>query len=154
MKWYILLFLLCLPFATSKANDNMKIVLLHKNGNRISYLLNKKPKLSFTNADIVVSIDNTSIDYPLCDILQLSYEDESVTSVSEIDKEDVMFSFDNQSLSVTTSTNCTVTLFSTNGDILLQERFKAGKNKFSLSSFNSGIYILNVNGVSTKIIKR
>lgn len=132
----------------------MKLALLHKNGNKVSYLLNKKPKLSFTDADIVVSIDNTSFDYPLCDILHISYEDEDATSVSNTVKDDIMFKFDNQSFSVTTSTNCTVSLFSTKGEVLLKKRIKAGKNKFSLSILNPGIYILNVNDVSTKIIKR
>lgn len=154
MKYCIFFFLFCLPFVSINADDNIKLTLLHKNGNKISYQLNKNPKLSFTDSDIVVSIDNIAIDYPLSDILQFSYEDEKPSSVSNVVKDDVIFNFDDKSFSITTSKDCIAILFSTNGSVILKKKIKAGKNKVTLPFINPGIYILSVNGVSTKISKQ
>lgn len=69
-----LLFLSTLFGPPIKAMSEMNIVVYNKDGSRVAYLLEEKPKLVFTTIELLISIKAMEIHYSMKDIDKLSYE--------------------------------------------------------------------------------
>lgn len=152
----ISIILFCISFATLKA-DNTKLIVSFKDGNKIAYILDKKPKLTFSNSNLVVAIDDINVDYPLEGILQWSYEDNDITAIANRYKsDDISLCYSKDRIVIMPhKKDCTFLLSSTNGVLVFQTKVKAEEQfVFPLSNLNSGVYIVTVNGISNKITKQ
>lgn len=157
MRTYLIpIILFFVSFAPLKA-DNTKLIVSFKDGNKVAYKLNKKPKLIFSNNNLVVAIDDINVDYPLEGILQWSYEDNDVTAIANrYQSDDISFSYSiGRIVIMPHKKDCTFLLSSMNGVLIFQTKIKAEEQfVFPLSKLNSGVYIITVNGISNKITKR
>lgn len=145
-----------MSFASLKA-ENTKLIVSFKDGNKIAYILDKKPKLTFSNSNLVVAIDDINVDYPLEGILQWSYEDNDVTTITNrYQSDDISFCYSKDKIVIMAhKKESTFLLSSINGVLVFQTRIKAEEQfVFPLSKLNSGVYIVTVNGISNKITKR
>lgn len=156
MKRTILLALLPLTSMMAMANEPItQLVIWAKDGTKVAYALAEKPKLTFTESELVVKTDNIEVTYALEKMSRFTYESGSITGITDL-RTDTPFSLINEALVFPAlPANSMVSVYSLNGSPVFKKTVRtAGEYAFPLSGLNTGIYLINVNGVTYKIIKK
>lgn len=156
MKRTILLALLPLISMMAMANEPItQLVIWSKDGAKVAYALAEKPKLTFTGSELVVKTDSIEVTYDLEKISRFTYEGGGMTGITDLETESV-FNFQNEALVFPSlSANSTVSVCSLNGLLVFKKTVRvAGEYAFPLSKLNAGVYLVNVNGVTYKIMKK
>lgn len=139
------------------ATDGPKLVVWAKDNTKVSYLLEDSPKISFTNEYLVITTNSVEVDYELSQMARITYENIDVSSIVNIKGESVNpFNFNGESLLFPSSdVDISVRVYTTDGKLVLERNVNKGENlAVPLNSFNSGIYLVHVNGITYKIVKR
>ena len=142
-------------------NDDEQIkthlVLWAKNGSIVAFALCDNPKLTFTETDIQITGRNIDVTYALDNMALITYEAEDyVTPIKDIETEDVSFNLTGESLLFPAlKANSKVSIYSLNGTLIFKKSVQAdGEYSFPLSNLDIGVYIIKVNGITYKIVKR
>ena len=77
----IFLILLSISFTSLKANDkNTLCISVHsKDGSNVLYALEEKPKITFTDVDLIITTKGVEVSYPLKDMARLSHRHQKNT---------------------------------------------------------------------------
>lgn len=128
-----------------------------KDGTKIGYVLQSTPKMTFSSTDLIITSDNLEIKYPLDKLPRFTFEKTENASVSEIFSDvQNLFKITNHSIEFTNlSENIVVKIYSLDGMILVNESVReGGSHSISLDSLNCGLYVVSVNGITYKIVKK
>ena len=138
------------------ANDFANLVLWRKNAEKVVFALFKKPKITFSEAEMIINTDGFEFNYPLDDLSHFTYENVPETPIVDIKTDEVVFKMDGESLLFPSlSANTVIAIYETSGIMLFNKKItRAGQYAFPLSDLKSGIYIVKVNNLSYKIIKK
>lgn len=133
------------------------LVLWHSNGSTTEIALSKKPVIQFVADKVLVQGSGINFEYPSNDILKFTYKKEEVVNDIDTPSNDVNFFRDKEHI-VFNGIKSTdeVALYKLSGSRIPVQLSFSENNKvmLSLSSLPSGIYILKVNGRTTKITKQ
>ena len=131
------------------------LVVWAKDGTKVAYALAEKPKLTFTESELVVKTDSIEVTYALEQMSRFTYESGSVTGITDL-RTDTPFSLINEALVFPAlPANSMVSVYSLNGSLVFKKTIRtAGEYAFPLSGLNTGVYLVNVNAVTYKIIKK
>lgn len=140
-------------------NAPNSIMVWAKDGVKVAYSLSENVKFSFKEGNLVINTDHVEISYPLSQMERISYEyveiDTSVKNLS-LQNSSVPFNFNSNCLLFPTSpNNRTIAVYDNSGMLLLKEQ--VAKNdcaRISLVSFSQGIYLVKVDNVTYKILKK
>ena len=153
-----LLVLLLSFFCLSAMADEPKtqLVVWAKDGTKVAYALAENPKVTFTETDLVITTKGVEVNYALENMARFTYENEIVTAVTNLQTGALSLKLDGESLLFPAlSANSTVSLYSLNGTLIFSKTVrKAGEYSFPLSGLNTGVYVVTVNGLTYKIVKR
>jgi hypothetical protein len=153
-----LLVLLLSFFCLSAMADEPKtqLVVWAKDGTKVAYALAENPKVTFTETDLVITTKGVEVNYALVNMARFTYENEIVTAVTNLQTGALSLKLDGESLLFPAlSANSTVSLYSLNGTLIFSKTVrKAGEYTFPLSGLNTGVYVVTVNGLTYKIVKR
>ena len=153
-----LLVLLLSFFCLSAMADEPKtqLVVWAKDGTKVAYALAENPKVTFTETDLVITTKGVEVNYALVNMARFTYENEIVTAVTNLQTGALSLKLDGESLLFPAlSANSTVSLYSLNGTLIFSKTVrKAGEYSFPLSGLNTGVYVVTVNGLTFKIVKR
>lgn len=152
-KLFLLLLLICI---VAKANDpRTQLVLWTKDGIKVAYALSERPKITFTESELIVETNCVEINYDLKKMLRFTYENVTSTDITDL-KSNGIFRFQNNALVFPAlPTNSTISVYTLNGILVFQKTVQtAGEYAFSISNLNTGIYLINVNGLTYKILKK
>lgn len=121
----------------------------------MSYGIEDHPKFTFTMSELVVTNNSVEITYLLDDIDRVTYDEESESGIGkQIIKTDVKYSNDAivfQSL----IPNSTITVFTANGIPVLKKTMQEpGEYCISLSSLKPNVYLVSINGFTSKVVVR
>lgn len=132
-----------------------QLVIWAKDGTKVAYALAEKPKLTFTESELVVKAESIEVTYDLEKISCFIYESGGMTGITDLETESI-FNFQNEALVFPAlSANSTVSVCSLNGIFVFKKTVRvAGEYAFPLSNLNAGVYLVNVNGVTYKIMKK
>lgn len=132
------------------------LVLWQKNSEKVVFVLLNKPKITFSRTDLIVSTDGLEFSYPLNDLSHFTFENLLETPVADIKTDDVVFRMEGESLLFPSLDESTlISIYKTNGVLVFQKKIKtAGQYIFPLLDLKSGVYIVKVNNLSYKIIKK
>lgn len=139
------------------ATDGPKLVIWAKDNTKVSYLLEDSPRITFTDELLVITTNSVEVDYELSQMARFTYENIEASNVVNVKGEKVCsFNFNGESLLFPTSdADISVRVYTTDGKLVLERYVHKGENlAVSLNSFNSGIYLVHVNGITYKIVKR
>lgn len=156
MKKLFLLMLLPLFSMVAVADEAINsLVVWAKDGTKVAYALAEKPKLTFTESELVVKTDSIEVTYALEQMSRFTYESGSVTGITDL-RTDTPFSLINEALVFPAlPANSMVSVYSLNGSLVFKKTIRtAGEYAFPLSGLNTGVYLVNVNAVTYKIIKK
>ena len=158
MKSKLLLSLLLGFSIFAKAENNpTNLVVWAKDGTKVAYALAEKPKVTFTETDLVIIAKGVEVNYSLENMARFTYEeDNTTTAITNMQTDESSFKLNGESLLFPAlKTNSTVSVYSLNGVLVFKKTIKQdGEYAFSLSNLNAGVYMVNVNGLTYKIVKR
>jgi len=156
MKRKILFLLLPLISLMAMANEPItKLVIWAKDGTKVAYALVEKPKITFTEREMVVNTNNIEVNYDLESLLRFTYGNEVTTNITDLKSDDTFRFRDEALVFPALSANSTISVYSLNGSLVFKKTVPtAGEYAFPLSNLNAGMYLVKVNGLTYKIIKR
>ena len=141
----------------AKAENNpTNLVVWAKDGTKVAYALAEKPKVTFTDTDLVITAKCVEVKYSLENMARFTYESNAETSIINLKTEESLFKLTGEALLFPAlRANCTVSVYSLNCTLVFKKTVRQnGEYAFPLSILNSGIYLVNVNGLTYKIVKR
>ena len=150
------LLLLCLYVSLSAGKIKSYLVVWAKDGTKVAYALVEKPKLTFTETDLVVMTNGVEVNFPMDNLSRFTYETTDITAIRSLETDEMLFKLDGEFLLFPDlSGNSIVSLYSLNGTLVFNKSVLiAGEYSFPLSSMKAGVYMVTVNGLTYKIVKR
>ena len=155
MRKIILAFLLFLPLTMhAQATGNATLVLHHADGTTTDVALFTQPRVTFTDGKLLVASPLLTLEYPAEQVLRFTYKGEGTGITSPQVNAD--YSQENGQMvfhGITAADR--VAIYTTNG-IRVPVRLVTydGGLALPLSSIPKGVYILSVNGKTSKFTKR
>lgn len=141
----------------AKAEDNpTSLVVWAKDGTKVAYALAEKPKVTFTETDLIITATGVEVSYALGNMARFTYESNDETSIVNLQSDESPFKLSGGSLMFPAlKVNSTVSIFTPNGTLVFKKTVRQnGEYAFSLSNLNAGVYMVNVNGLTYKIMKK
>ena len=141
----------------TKAEDNpINLVVWAKDGTKVAYALAEKPKVTFTETDLVITAKGVEVNYSLENMARFTYESNDESAIINLQTDESPFKFTGESLLFPAlKANSTVSVYSLNGTLVFKKTIRQnGEYAFPLSNLNAGVYMVNVNGLTYKIMKR
>ena len=150
-----ILFLSCCLFAMAD-EPKTHLVVWAKDGTKVAYALDDKPKVTFSETDLIITAKGVEVNYTLENMARFTYESSDNTAIRDLKTDKVSFKLEGESLLFPAlSANSTVSLHALNGTLVFSKTVtESGEYSFPLSSLNSGVYLVTVNGLTYKIVKR
>lgn len=139
-----------------KDEPKNQLVVWAKDGTKVAYALAEKPKVTFTETDLIITAKGVEVSYSLENMLRFTYESNDESSIINLKNEESPFKLTGESLLFPAlKANSTVSLYSLNGTLVFYKTVKAaGEYSFPLSGLNAGGYVVTVNSLTYKIVKR
>lgn len=153
-----LLAVLLLSFCLSAMADEPKtqLIVWAKDGTQVAYALAEKPKVTFTENDLVITANGVEVNYNLENMARFTYGNNTSTTITNLQTDESTFTLNGESLLFPAlKANSTVSVYSLNGTLVFKKTVRQnGEYAFPLSNLNTGVYMVNVNGLTYKIVKR
>ena len=91
---FIIVILSSLTNTIMATNDETKLIVWAKDGTKVTYVLNEKPLVTFTETDLVIHSNGIEMNYPLTSMARFTYEKGQNTGVRNINSIESHISFD------------------------------------------------------------
>lgn len=157
MKAKLLALLLSFSCLSTMADEpKTQLVIWAIDGTKVAYALVEKPKVTFTETELVITAKDAEVSYSLENMARFTYEDDSADAITNLQTDESSFKLDGESLLfLALKANSTVSVYSLNGTLVFKKSVRQnGEYAFPLSNLNTGVYMVNVNGLTYKIVKR
>ena len=137
--------------------SNYNLVLWGKDGTKIAtYALINKPKIVFEQSEMTITSDNVDIKHQnLSEFSKFTYENDTESGIYNLLTED-KYLFDGESLQFPSlKANSVISVYSLNGTCVINKTTQqSGTYAIPISHLHSGAYIIKVNGLTFKILKK
>ena len=156
MKKLLLLSFLCVSMVAKAEDIPTNLVVWAKDGSKVAYALADEPKVTFTETNFVISSKGIEVNYAIDKMARFTYETNEQTAIRNIKTGNTSFGPDGESLLFPSlKANSTLTIYSANGNIVFKKMIREeGEYALPLSNLSKGIYIVDVNGLTYKIMKK
>ena len=153
----------CMAFALAAllplqafADDAPALVVWNADGSKANYALEESPKVTFTETTLVVTLHGKATSYPLESLTRVTYENVQGTGISDLWYCAPSFSVQgNLLVFAALKADSDIAVYTLDGQLLHKERIvTAGRYAFPLSDITDGVYMVSVNGVTYKFLKR
>jgi hypothetical protein len=131
-----------------------QLIVWAKNGEKVAFLLSENPKIKFSETDIIITSKDMIVTYSLENMLRFTYENEINTSVINVN--DNLLKFDGEVLLFPNlKVNSNIAVYTLVGKVVFSKTTDVnGDFLFPVSYLEAGVYIVNVNGIIYKILKK
>ena len=156
MKRRLLFVLFCLPFLSTFAENIPTLLMIwSKDGTKQAYALSEKPNLTLSDNKLIITTSTLTADHELNSLARFTYEQSDETDLSNLLTDGKGYQLDQESICFPhLDANSKINIYRTDGSIVLKKEIKeSGSYAFPLSGLPSGVYILQVNGSTSKIMK-
>lgn len=156
MKTILLFTLLGLSSLVKAQEIQSHLVVVAKDSTKVAYSLCGNPKVAFQSEKIVISAKDVLVEYQFSDIDRFFYEDRIVSSTENTTQDSYRFICNGEYLMFyPSSKNCQVSIWDMRGRVLIENLIDAAEvYTVPLSSFERGIYLIKINDLTYKFIKR
>ena len=154
-KILCLLLLTFISFSAVVAKSTMNLAVCTKDGSKVLYALEEKPKITFTDTELVITTKGVEIAYALSDMNLLTYENGETTGITNL-YDDTSFKLDGNAIVFSKlKAKDIVSLYSINGTLVFKKTVTVdGEYAVSLNDIETGVYVVNVNGLTYKFMKK
>lgn len=142
-------------FSAVVAKSTMHLAVCTKDGSKVLYALEEKPKITFTDTELVITTKGVEIVYALSDMNLLTYENGETTGIANL-YDDASFKLDGNAIVFSKlKAKDIVSLYSINGTLVFKKTVSQdGEYAVSLNNIETGVYVVNVNGLTYKFMKK
>ena len=121
----------------------------------VEFSMDKDPMVVFDEDVMRLSTDLLEVyTYDMAEMGKFTYHDYTQTGVDDVRMGSVSFRFDGDCVFITAPVNgCELTVYNAGGMLVKQSRI-AGSETVSLAELGRGVYFVNVNGQTYKIVKK
>lgn len=155
MKRIFLLFSAAMLMSSVFAQNTLTIH--QKDGQQFSFGFADKPVITYTDTDLVLKTTKTEVQYPLASLAKFTFTD-SETAVAPINegKSDAKLELDNYMVRITgAKAGITVTVIGPDGKTVGNYKTDSeGSVTFSIADLPQGLYIINSENLTCKILKK
>lgn len=153
LLFIILMSVYCWAMAQS---EQTQLVIWSTNGTKVAYALNEKPKVTFEQEALVITVGGVKINYDIVKLARFTYVGSDNTAIRDLKTNKPIFDFDGEQLIFPDlKTDDIVSIYTVGGSLVLRrELSESGKYGLSLSNLDSGTYMVDVNGLTYKIVKK
>lgn len=152
----LMLLMFCLSFSAKAEGERTHLVVWSKDGSKVAYALTETPKLTFTDTDLVIDTRTVKVSYSINQLARFTYEANGDEAIRSIETGDNAFRFDGDLLLFPSlAAGSTVSVHTLGGSLVLSRTVSAaGQYSFPVSHLDMGVYIVSVNGLTYKILKK
>lgn len=159
MKKLITLLFLVLGIISIRAEETTQLVILSKDGTKVSYLLRDFPQISLTGGDITVMSKGVSVTYSVSQTEKFYYEpveNKIESGIRDLQTEELTYRFNGNAIIFSAlKADSQISMYSINGSLLFSKsNIAEGEYVLSLDNFSTGAYVMKVNEITCKIIKQ
>lgn len=139
-----------------KAADNITLVVLTKGGTSVGYALDKKLVLTFTDSEMKITGDGIEVTYYLSDFDRYIYSSDYESGIKDIRTDEILPQFNGERMFFPfLKANSSVGIYTLGGiQVFKKMVLEDGEYLFPLSALNNGTYLVHVNGLTYKIVKK
>lgn len=154
-KILCLLLLAFVSFTAVVAKSTMHLAVCTKDGSKVLYALEEKPKITFTDTELVITTKSVEIAYALSDMNLLTYENGETTGITNL-HDNASFKLDGNAIVFSKlKAKDIVSLYSINGALVFKKTVTVdGEYAVSLNDIETGVYVVSVNGLTYKFMKK
>ena len=147
--------LLCMVGHNEYAQSQQLVVWM-KSGEKVYYDLEEQPKTTFSGSNVVITTNTIEVAYPLEQVLRYTYENLASDIETLLTDKEVYVSRQGDVITFQNLHSAQpIQLFSADGKLLKTYDVNHHPSaSISLSAYPTGLYIVNVNGVTYKMMKR
>lgn len=147
-----------LYFSLSTMAEDVKthLVVWAKDGTQVAYALAEQPKITFTETDLVITTNGVEVNYALQNMVRFTYESNNNTAITNLQTDEFPFKLNGELLLFPAlKANTTVSVYTLNGTLVFKKTvYQNGEYALPLSNLATGVYMVNVNGLTYKIVKK
>ena len=127
-----------------------------KEGKGTVFALTEKPVVSFTETDLVINARNMEVCYPLENMNKLSYDYDETLDIVDIQTNNRTMNLRGNTLVFSSlPENSRVVVSTSDGAVVLMKTITLpGSYSLSTDSLRPGIYLINANNITYKILVR
>ncbi len=141
-------------FLPAQAQDNATLVLWLSDGTKTDIEVSQLPQIKFENDKVIITSSVLNMEYKAEEVLRFTYKGEG-TAISPIHDEAGVSQENGRLVFHGISSANQVSVYSTNGmRIPVSLSNNGGFYSLSLSTIPTGVYILKVNGKTSKFTKK
>ena len=152
----LILFLLILCFGLSLRAET-SLVVWKKDGSKAAFALTEKPTVTFSENSLMINTSTVSVSYDLEDMAKFTYEDSAEEGIKNIENDkESSFKFDGEMLLfLSLMAGSKVAIHNLGGVLVFSRTIEvAGDYSFPISHLDKGVYVVSVDGLTYKIVKR
>lgn len=141
----------------SFADDGKQALMLElKNGSRVAYYLDSRPKISFSASELLLSAFDVEVSYPFDEVLRYTFEESYATSVSNSMEKPVAVQIHEDEVSFSNlAPDTNVFVYTVDGRNVSTLRIgKSGNCRVSLENMPVGIYVIQYGKFNVKVVKK
>lgn len=149
--------LLLMGSLCANAKQVNHLVIVSKDGAKMEYSLSQKPKITFTQTDIVLCVNNSYVSYALDQLLRFEYEkhEEAQEAIDLLTEKAVVEVQDNSLVFHGVEANTPVTIHAANGQTVVNRTVVSGGSYvLPVEHLASGVYMVSLGDKTYKIVKK
>ncbi len=153
-KLILFLFLLCFGLSI-QAETNL--VVWKKDGSKVAFALSDNPWIVFEKNAMRVTCYPKSTYFNYEDLAKLTYEEIGDSSIRNLANDKASsFTFDGETLLLQSlKAGSTISIHALNGTVVFKRSIEAAGNySFPLTHLDKGVYLVSIDGLTIKIVKR
>jgi hypothetical protein len=153
-KFYLILFFLCF---TLPIEAELNFIIWNKDGSKVAIPVSDYPSVHFYDDCIDVWSDKMDLTYSIEQIAKFTYEDIDDAGIKNIENDEaISFKIDGEMILFSLlRAGSTISINSLSGTFVFKRTIQtAGVYSFPLSHLDKGVYLVSVNGLTYKIIKK
>lgn len=156
MKKILLISFLLAGTVFSFAESRLSLVILLNDNSQIVYSLSEEPKITFTKSDMLVKTNTLDVSYALDNVVRYTYESRDVaTDVIDISNESQIVQQRDMLLFENLQKGSNIDVYTASGMLVLHcQTTSSGAYALPIEILLRGVYVVNVNGLTYKMIKR
>jgi len=148
------LFLLSLLLIPGLLHAQNYLTITQKNGDEFSFGFTDKPVVTYTESDLVLTTEKTSVEFPLESLLKFTFTDQP-TDVPTVETRADLKVWDNTVLLTGLGAETQVQLVAIDGKVVATYKATTeGRLYFSIAELPAGTYIIKSDSINCKILKK
>ena len=152
-RLFIILFTVVLSVPSFSQNT---LTIHQKDGQQFSFGFEDKPVITYTDNDLVLKTTKTEVQYPLSSLAKFTFTDLEDAVISIKDDKAAQMELENYVVSITgAKSGVTVSVVGSDGKTLNSYKTDTdGSVTFSIAELPEGVYIINSENLTCKILKK